>query len=124
MRCPSLVQKSRNWAERASKGFGFTLTNMKRKSHASSSAEAVTFSLNFRHAAECCIAESAEQRLILESCIIRLSFQAMRLFVGTPLLLCWVACENASILNRTKCMQACSQGAHHPRQWRNETAAS
>ena len=49
------MQKSRNWGERASKGFGFTLTNMKRKS-SDSSAEAVAFSLNFR-----CLAEPAEQ---------------------------------------------------------------
>ena len=43
------LQKSRTWAERASKGFSFALTNMKRKSQDSS--EPVTFSLNFRQAA-------------------------------------------------------------------------
>ena len=58
-----LVQKSRNWGERASKGFGFTLTNMKRKS-TDSSAEAVTFSLNFR-----CLAEPAEQVSHMDYCI-------------------------------------------------------
>jgi len=43
-----LLQKSKTWAERASKGCSFALTNMKRKDKGS--AEPVTFTLNFRQA--------------------------------------------------------------------------
>lgn len=43
-----LVQKSKSWAERASKGCSFALTNVKRKDNGS--AEPVTFTLNFRQA--------------------------------------------------------------------------
>ena len=42
------LQKSKSWAERASKGAGFALTNIKRKHN--DSTEPVTFTLNFRQA--------------------------------------------------------------------------
>lgn len=42
----SHLQRSKSWAERASKGCGFALTNIKKKSN--DSAEPVTFTLNFR----------------------------------------------------------------------------
>ena len=43
-----VLQRSRSWAEKASKGAGFALTNMKRKDNPS--PEPVTFTLNFRQA--------------------------------------------------------------------------
>ena len=43
-----VLQRSRSWAEKASRGAGFALTNMKRKDNPS--PEPVTFTLNFRQA--------------------------------------------------------------------------
>ena len=66
MRVP-VLQRSRSWAEKASKGAGFALTNMKRKDDPS--PEPVTFTLNFRQAQHPTLASALPVQLLLNSAL-------------------------------------------------------